>query len=362
MTNKKLGVAIVGCGNIADPYAENLASYPQTELIGVTDLDLRRAEALAKKCGCKVYPSLEALLADPAVQVVVNLTIHHAHRAVTGQCLAAGKHVHSEKPLALTYQEAQELVELARQKGLRLGCSPYTYMGEGQQTAWKVIRQGRLGTVRVVYAEVNWGRPEIWHPGPAPFYQVGALYDVAVYPLTLLTTIFGPARRAWAYGTVLHPHRMTKEGIPFDIETPDFVVAMVELQNGPLIRLTSDFYVSRRSSKQDGLEFHGDIGSLYLSTWHEFDAVVEFAEFNQPFTPVPLLKAPYRGKRGGVEWGRAVQDMAEAISQGRPHRATGEQAAHVVEILEAISQSMARQEPVQIYSDFIPPTPMEWGR
>jgi predicted dehydrogenase len=359
---QKIGMAIIGCGNIADPYAANLATYPETELIGVTDLDKARAEALAANHGGTVYPSIEALLADEAVEVVVNLTIHHAHKAVTAQCLEAGKHVYSEKPLALSYNEARELVELAQQKGLRLGCSPYTYMGEGQQTAWKSIREGHLGQIRVAYAEVNWGRIEAWHPAPGPFYQVGALWDVAVYPLTILTTFFGPARRTQAYGTVLHPDRVTKEGKPFHIETPDFVVALVEMENGPLIRLTSDFYVSRRSSKQDGIEFHGDLGSLYLSTWHEFDAKVELAEFGQPFSNVPLLKKPYRNERGGVEWGRAVREMAQAMIVDRPHQATGEQAAHVVEILEAINHSMEHQTPVEIQSNFTPPTPMEWAK
>ena len=258
MSSKKLGVAILGCGNIAEAYAQNLSTYSPIDLIGMADLEPQRAEALAAKFGCRAYPSLEAMLADDAVDLVVNLTIHHAHQETTTRCLEAGKHVHSEKPLALTYEGAQALVELARQKGLRLGCSPYTYMGEAQQTAWKLIREGRLGPIRVVYAEVNWGRIEAWHPAPGPFYQVGALFDVGVYPLTLLTTIFGPARKVWAYGTVLHPDRVTQEGVPFHIETPDFVVALVELENGPLIRLTTDFYVSRRSSKQDGVEFHGD--------------------------------------------------------------------------------------------------------
>jgi predicted dehydrogenase len=357
---KKLGVAILGCGNIADPYAENLASYPEIDLVGVADLDLQRAEALAAKVGCRAYPSFEAMLADDRVELVVNLTIHHAHCETTTRCLEAGKHVHSEKPLALTYADARELVELAQKKGLRLGCSPFTFMGEAQQTAWKIIREGRLGKIRVIYAEVNWGRIETWHPAPMPFYQVGALYDVAVYPLTLLTTIFGPARKAWAYGTVLHPDRVTQEGKSFHIDTPDFAVALIELESGPLVRLTSDFYVSRRSSKQDGVEFHGDIGSLYLASWHNFDVPVELADFNEPLQPVPLVKEPYKGSRL-VEWGRGVRDLAQAIVEGRPHRATGEQAAHVVEILEAISQSMKTSQPVSIHSGFTPPTPMEWA-
>lgn len=360
MSQKKLGVAILGCGNIAAPYAENLASYPEIDLVGVADVDASRAEALAAQFGCRAYPSMEAMLADEKVELVVNLTIHHAHKETTARCLEAGKHVHSEKPLTLTYEDAQVLVELARQKGLRLGCSPFTFMGEAQQTAWKIIREGRLGQIRLVYAEVNWGRIESWHPAPGPFYQVGALFDVGVYPLTLLTAIFGPARKVWAYGAVLHPDRVTREGVPFHIETPDFIVSLIELENGPLIRLTTDFYVSRHSSKQDGVEFQGDLGALYLQSWHDFNVPVELAEFDQPFQAVSLVRPGYQGSRK-VEWGRAVLDMARAIAEGRPHRATGEQAAHVVEILNAVTQSIQSGQPAAIHSSFTPPAPMEWA-
>jgi len=359
--SSKIGVAIIGCGNIAEAYAENLVTYPQIQLIGVTDLEIERATHLAQKFNCRPYPTAEALLADDNIDIVVNLTIHQAHKEITTQALKAGKHVHSEKPLALTHPDAQALVELANTTNLRLGCSPFTIMGEGQQTAWKVIREGRLGKIRVAHAEVNWGRIEVWHPNPKPFYQVGPLFDVGVYPLSILTAIFGPARRVQAYGQILHPQRQTKKGVPFHVETPDYVVAALQLASGTVVRLTANFYVSHQSKQPPGLEFHGDDGSLYLSNWHNFDGVVEFAKFGQPYQPVPWLKAPYQGSRG-VEWGRAVLDMAQAILEQRPHRATGEQAAHIVEILEAITKSMAQNQPVQLFSDFTPPEPMDWAR
>jgi predicted dehydrogenase len=356
MADKRLGVAIIGCGNIAEPYARDIASYPQTRLVGVSDLEFARAQELATKYDCIAYASNEELLADEAVELVVNLTIHHAHPQVVTQCLEAGKHVHSEKPLALTYQEAQGLVELAKGKGLRLGCSPFTFMGEAQQSAWKQVKEGRVGNVRVVYAEVNHGRIETWHPNPGPFYEVGALFDVGVYPLTLLTAMFGPARQVSAYGRVLFADRVTYEGVPFHIATPDFVMSNVELENGTLVRLTTNFYVGYHG-KQNGVEFHGDLGSLFLSSWQHFDAEVEVADYAGEYVSIPLVKKPYEG----TEWGRAVLDMAEAIEQGRPHRATGEQAAHVVEILCAIAESVERGRPVGVHSSFTPPALMDWA-
>ncbi len=356
MSTTKLGVGIAGCGTIAPRYTESIITYPETELVGFTDIDRSKAESLAAQHGGLVYPTLEAMLEDHRVQLVVNLTTHHAHKEVVTKCLQAGKHVHSEKPLALTYEDARELVELAQAKGLRLGCSPFTLMGEAQQTAWKVVREGHLGAVRLAYAEVNWGRIESWHPAPKPFYDVGPLFDVGVYPLSIVTAIFGPARRVTAYGAVLYPDRVTDHGIPFQVETPDFVVSMVELANGTLVRLTANFYVNF-FNKQVGLELHGDVASLHLTSWYNFDEPVEFAEFGKPYQRVPFVHPPYKG----VEWGRALRDMAQAIAEGRPHRATGEQAAHVVEILRAATESMKTGQPVEVHSSFTPPAPMEWG-
>jgi predicted dehydrogenase len=350
------GVAIVGTGNIAGPYAKDLVNYPEIQFLGVADIDASRADKFAAEHSTRAYPSVDALLHDPAVEVVVNLTTHTAHKAVTEQALLGGKHVFSEKPLATTYEEARGLVGLAEQRGLRLGCSPFTLMGEAQQTAWKLIREGRLGPVRVAYAEVNWARIETWHPEPASFYQIGALFDVGVYPLTILTAMFGPARSVLAYGRVLYPDRVTKRGVPFHIDTPDFVVSMIELANGTLVRLTTNFYVGTHN-KQTGIEFHGDLGSVYLKSWQHFDSPVEFSEFNKQYESLPLV----REAAPGTPWGRGVWEMIRAMQDNRRHRFTGEQAAHVVEILTAAARSMQEGRAVEITSSFTPPQPMEWA-
>jgi predicted dehydrogenase len=356
MDSGRLRIAIVGCGNIAEPYARNLVTFPQLELLGYADLEPARAEALAARYGGRVYPSLDAILADPAVDLVVNLTIHHAHYAVSKAILEAGKHLMSEKPLALTYAEAAELVRLAEARGLRIGGTPFTFLGEGQQTAMKLVREGRIGKVRVAYAEVNWGRIETWHPNPAPFYDVGPLFDVGVYPLMLLTALFGPARQVQAYGRVIHPDRVTKGGEPFTIATPDFGVTMVEFGDGAVARLTTNFYVLNKASQQ-GVELHGDLGSLRLSTWFESNATVSVADFGSPYDEVPPLREPFAGLR----WGMNVAEIADALREGRPHRATGEHAAHVVEILGAAAASMASHRPVALESTFAIPEPMEWA-
>jgi len=350
-------VGIVGCGNIAGSYAEDLARYPAIDFLGVADIDPARAVELADGYGVRPYGSVEDLLADPGIEVVVNLTSHHAHRDVTGRALEAGKHVHSEKPMALTVGEAAELVELAERKGLRLSCAPATFMGEAQQTLMKAVREGRAGTVRVVYAEANWGTIEVWHPAPQSFYDVGALFDVGVYPLSIATALFGPVRRVAAHGRVVKPHRVAVSGARFTVVTPDFVTAVLDLDGGEVLRLTATFYVGH-SSRQFGMEFHGDDGSLAIDSWQEFDAPVTWTPRAGRPEPVPYVREPYQG----IEWGRSVLDLATAIREDRPHRASARQAAHIVEILAATRRAYETGEQVELRTDFEPPAPMEWAR
>jgi predicted dehydrogenase len=357
MDTQPLGVAIVGCGVIADSYFRDLNLHSDVVIVtGCFDLDPGRAEAAAEKYGCRAFSSLGELLASDSVDIVVNLTIFQAHYEVTRACLEAGRHVFSEKPLTTRYDQARELVALAGQKGVRLGCAPFTFLGEAPQTAAHIIRSGRLGAVRVAYAEVNWGRIESWHPAPVPFYEIGPLYDVGVYPLAILASIFGPARRVWSYGRVLYPARTTKRGVPFTVETPDFGVTMVEYAGGPVARLTTNFYVTQQT-RQTGIEFHGDVASLYLSNWHSFRAEVALADFNEPYEPAPYLQEPVMG----MDWGLGVADMARAIQAGEPHRASGELAAHIVEILEAASLSMQHGHAEPVNSTFPAPAPMPWA-
>jgi predicted dehydrogenase len=350
-----LKVALVGCGNIAERYAQTIVDSGRLELAGAFDLDPGRASAIVAQRGGTAYVSLDELLADAAVDTVVNLTAPQAHAAVTRQALEAGKHVHTEKPVALLHDEARELAELAERLGVRLSCAPATLLGEALQTVWKLVREDALGTVRAVYAEANWGRIESWHPAPQTLYQAGPLVDVGIYPLTALTAIFGPVRRVHAYGTTLQPERVTKHGEPFTLTTPDFYVAALEHESGVVARLTATFWVG--PGKQRGLELHGEERSLYLATWAEFDSRLELSENGEQYEPVPLVREPYHG----IDWSRALVDLADAIAEGRPHRAGAEHAAHVVEVLNAIDTARANGA-VDVRSTFPQPEPMEWAR
>lgn len=355
-----LHVAIVGCGNISNGYASTMAAHPdKINLVGAFDLDRSRAEWLTGKYGGKPYDTLDALLADPQIELVINLTIQKAHVEVITRALEAGKHVLTEKPITVDPAAAKKLVALAKKKKLRFSSAPTTFLGEAQQTAWKVVRDGRLGTVRVAYAEMNWGRIETWHPQPQSFYDVGAMFDVGVYPLTILTMVLGSVTRVDGFGKIVSPERRNQAGEPFAVQSPDWTCGVLQFESGPVARVTTSFYVG--PSMQQGIEFHGDAASLFLAQPHEFASPVRIRDWTDPHGPwqdVPPVKEPYRG----VDWARGVVDLYEAIRNDRPHRATAEQAAHVVEVIAGIHNAADTGRAVTIKSRFTPPEPMEWAK
>ena len=353
----QIGVAIVGCGNISTSYAENMLKYPEVKILGFSDLDINRAQECVQEYGGKVYADLDELLADPEVEIVVNLTIHTAHAEVIRICLEAGKHVHTEKPIAMTSEEAWGLVRLAEEKGLRFSSSPINYMGEAQDAAWSVINSGKLGTVRLVYAEVNHGFIEVWHPNPLPFYDLGVLWDVGVYPLTLMTAFFGPIRRALGYGKILKKDHVTMNDEPFSITTPDYYLGILEMASGVTCRLSANFY-AKLSYQGGSLEFHGDKGRLKLGDFQNFHAPVEFGKYGEPYQKVTHTGV---GEEKHMEFSRGVQDMAVAILEGRPNRSSPTQAAHVIDGVTALLESMKTGGFVAVESDFKPPVPMNYA-
>jgi len=350
-------VGIVGCGVIAGPYVRTLRPYPQVEIAGVASRTPGRCAAFAEEHGLRAYESVAALLADDRIDLVLDLSAQDAHAQVVASCLDAGKHVYCEKPLALDYAQAERLVARARSAGLRLGSAPSTFLGEAQQTAAKIVREGRLGSVRLVYAEINHGRVESWHPSPMPFYACGPIFDMGPYPLALMTSIFGPVARVQAWQRFLLPERVAKDGTTFQLQKPDFTVALIEFRDGPLARLTVNYYVDWWKKEGELVEFHGDRGSLCLSHVSVFNAGLEFADYGKPYETVAPVREPFQG----IEWGRGVADMVDALLEDRPHRATGDHAAHVIEVICAIDKSAASGQAVEVRSAFPLPAPMEWA-
>lgn len=346
---KTVNVAIVGCGVIAHEYAKDMAPVEFLTLRGAYDVDAERTKAFAEKHGGLAYDSLDDVLADPEVDVVVNLTLFKAHHGITKRALEAGKHVFSEKPLAGSVHEAVELVDVARSNGVRLSCAPVTFLGEAQERTRQEIRGGRVGKVRLVYAESNHGLIETWHPQPQSFYEVGPLRDVGVYPLGIVTNVLGPAARVSAYGTILKKDRLTKRGVPFQSVEHDFYVAMVEFPDGAVLRLTCNFYAPEQA-KQKGVEFFGDDGQLHLGNWIAPSAAIEVAKYGEEYAPLPNYERTARK----WSWATGLVDLGGAILENRPSRMTGEHAAHIVEILEGAHESIRTGRPVDLTTTFTP--------
>ena len=358
----KLKVAIIGCGGISRQYGEHIQQYPDDlEIAGAFDLDYARAEAFVQEFGGKAYAKYEDVLADPAVDAIVNLTVHRAHYPLNKQALLAGKHVYSEKPMALTLEEANDLAATAEKVGRRIGAAPSTFLGEGIQTAARVLEDERVksltGPIRVVYAEVNWGRIERAIPAPANYYTVGPLLDVGVYAITALTFLLGPVRSVWGYSTILKKERQGKDGAPFQVTAPDFTTGIMEFECGVKARLTTSYYVPQNLLHLRGFEFHGDDGSVVVTDYHDFNGVCRVLPYGKPTLEIPPLRPAPRMDRA-----LGLVELKKAIEQNRPHRCAPDHVAHVIEIMTALQTSADECRHVEIKSTFQRPPLMDWAR
>src|SRR3954447_5659203 len=239
-------VAIVGCGFVADYYVRTLPVHPELELVGVMDRDAQRAQRFAAYYSLARYDSLDELLADPRIEIVLNLTSPSSHYEVSKRALLAGKHVYSEKPMAMSFDEAKELVELAESKVLQISSAPCSLLGETAQTIWKALREQRVGPVRLVYAELDDGLVhkmpyKLWlseSGTPWPYqdeFEVGCTLEHAGYYLTWLVAFFGPVETVSAFSSCLVPDKNC--GVPPAKSTPDFSVACLKFASSVVARL-----------------------------------------------------------------------------------------------------------------------------
>jgi len=346
----------VGAGAIAAEYAVEFAESSLT-VAGVCDLDGERAAALADRFDSPAFTDLDAALAATAAPLVVNLTSHAAHAPVTRTALAADRHVYSQKPLALEAETARELLTLARDRDLALGCAPGTPGAPTQRRAGRLLADGRLGPVRLGYAHAHVGRVTDWHDRPDSFLDIGPLYDGGVYPLALLVTWFGPVDTV-RVADALDPWPARESQRP---SVPSHVEATLEFGSGPVVRLTASFYAPHRSREFYGLELHGDDGSLYLEgtgAMTDEPEALQFGRVGRSYTAVPAQRPtrPYA-------YVDPVEGLAASAAAGRPSRATGRRGAHVVAVCNAIETAAETGDSVDVAdfgatSDPVPgPTP-----
>lgn len=344
-------VGIVGCGMISDIYLQNIQSVfsDSLEAYGVFDRHLDRSASRAKAYHIPhCYPTLEEMLADPEIDVILNLCPPSAHYAINLQALKAGKHVYSEKPLAETYEQGRCLVTLAREKGLHIGCSPDVPLGALIQTARQLVEEGRIG--RIVGASANLIKQgvETWHRNPNFLYQPGGgpLLDMGPYYLTALLHIVGPIACVCAMDAISFPTRVITSqphsGEVIHVNVPTYVNALLRFECGAPANFTATFDVWE--SKLPHIEIYGAEGSMLISDPNLFGGKIEIAKPREPYTEVPL-QFPYDSNHRGL----GLYDLAHAIEAGTTARSDGIYALHILETMDAISRSA--REGMQIRLD-----------
>jgi len=382
-------IGFVGCGMAADIYIPSLRKYPHLELAAVHDRDQKRASQVEAYYSVRSCPTLEALLADPSVELIVNLTNPDSHFEVTRACLEAGKHVYSEKPLAMVFSQARELVELANAKRLHLSAAPCGLLGETAQNLWRALRRGEIGRVRVVYAELDDGPVHLQEPhlyrsasgAPFPYrdeFAVGCTVEHAAYYLSWLTAFFGPATTVTSFSACLWPDRQLTAEESLNVTTPDFSVGCITFRSGVVVRLTC----STVAPYDHGMQIVGDGGILTVSECWNYSAPVRLEKYSKRWfqtrsatnsrafpllewmrtgsSVYPPLKKVSREKRyrqHRQDFARGIADLAQATVEGRPPRLPADYCLHVNELALAIQNASAT--PYQVTSTFKPLEPMD---
>lgn len=332
----KLKVGMIGCGNISDHYLRNFSEgFDSVELVACADMLIARAQAKATAYSGVKAVTVEALLADPEIDIVLNLTIPAAHYDVAKAALKAGKSVYNEKPLTRKPAEARELLALAEAKGLRVGCAPDTFLGEGLQTCVKVMEDDVIGKPVAATAFVVCHGHETWHPDPEFFYKPGGgpMFDMGPYYLTALVALMGPVRRVTGSTRINFPVRTItsepKKGESIKVEVPTHVTGVLDFECGAVATIIASFDIWHASLPC--IEIYGTKGTLRAPDPNGFGGKVEVCLAGEKdWREIPSV---HGGRTNGR--GLGVADMAEAIGENRPHRASGKLAAHVLDVTQA---------------------------
>ena len=357
----KTKIGIVGCGNISPAYLKQCALFEILSVAAVADAIPERARARAQEFGVPQALSVKELLADPRISIVVNLTTPQAHFDVALQAVEAGKSVWNEKPLTLRREEGRKLLERARQKKVLVGCAPDTFLGAGHQSARKLIDDGWIGEPVAATAFFTCRGHERWHPDPEFYYKKGGgpMFDMGPYYLTDLVQLLGPVKSVSAVARMTFPERLItsqpKSGTRIAVEVPTHVTGVMEFARGAVGTVITSFDVW--AAELPRIEIHGTLGSLQVP------------DPNRPSGPVRL----FRG--GAKEWAEVphthgyeeiarsigVADMAYALRSGRPPRASGELAYHVLDIMHAFHDSSDQKRRVELDSSCERPDPLPLG-
>ncbi|CAM4004735.1 Gfo/Idh/MocA family protein [Lederbergia lenta] len=336
----KIKIGIIGCGNISSIYMQNIPSFDHLELVACADLDVNRARAQAEKYQLSQAYTVKEILADPNIDLIINLTIPKAHAEVCIQVLEAGKHVYVEKPLAVTREEGKSILDVAQKNGLLVGSAPDTFLGAGIQTALHLIESGEIGVPIGASAFMIGRGHEHWHPDPAFYYDVGGgpMFDMGPYYLTALIALLGPIKRLSGLARISYPERTIlsepKAGTKINVSTATHISGTLDFDSGAIGTITTSFDAFGGSTLPP-IEIYGSEGTLLVPDPNTFGGSVKLRKRDEKeFIDIPLTHNYDENSRG-----IGVADMANAIQNGTPHRANGQLAYHVLEAMHGFHDS-----------------------
>ena len=352
-----LRVAVVGCGNISDIYLKTMPKFAALRVVGVSDLDGARAQAHADKYGIARAIPLDRVFDDPEVDLILNLTTPESHAAIALRALEGGKHVYGEKPLALNVADGRRVIELANANGLRVGSAPDTVLGAGIQTCRALIEAGEIGEPIAASAFMTTPGHERWHPNPAFYYQPGAgpMFDMGPYYLSALVNLIGPIARVSGMARATYSERTItsepKRGETIQVNTPTHIASQLGFENGAIGTIVTSFDVW--GAMLPRIEIYGTKGSLSVPDPNTFGGTVKIKRRENDWEEVTLTH-PYHENTRGL----GVADLAEAVASGRRHRANGELALHVLEVMQATLDAAEYRRTIEIETRVDKPLPM----
>ena len=350
-------IGIIGCGNISSAYFEGARKTDILEIKACADLRIEAAQAQAEKYNSHAY-SVDQLLGDSEIELVVNLTIPRAHVDVGLQVLESGKHVYSEKPLGVDTKSGKQLIDTAAEKGLRVGSAPDTFLGAGIQTSRQALDAGKIGRPIAGSAFMCGHGPEGWHPNPTFFYDIGGgpMLDMGPYYVTALVNILGPVKRVAAITTKGFEERIATSqalhGLRIPVEITTHLTGTLEFQNGAIITMIMSFDMWRHSLPC--IEIYGETGSMTVPDPNGFGGPVHVCPAGGDWEEQEI---PFPNNARMI----GVIDMVSAIRLGRTHRANGVLAYHVLEVMLAFDKSSETSEHVEIESTTERPAPLPTG-
>ncbi len=335
----KVKVGIIGCGNISNIYLKNLTQvFKNVDVVACADIAVERAKQRSEEFGISKACSVEELLADPEIRIVLNLTIPTSHSDINFAALNAGKNVYVEKTLALNREDAQKTLALAKKKGLLVGCAPDTFLGAGLQTCRKLIDEGWIGKPTLASGFMVSGGPESWHPAPEFLYKQGAgpLFDMGPYYITAMITLLGAVQRVSGSSRKTFEQRIitsaAKFGSKINVDIDTNIAGVLEFKSGALATLVTSFDTN---SYMPRMEIFGTEGSMIVPDPNMFEGPVKIKRYDaSEWSDIPLTHCHSDNSRG-----LGVADMAHALLNGEKHRASGELAYHVLDVICSLMDS-----------------------